>query len=138
MVTMNGLNFEKVSFVKFNGVSANFIIHSPTLITAQVPPQTDSGPITLQNTSGDLTTSAIDFVLTKATDTGLILTNQPSLVLQNGNVDVVILVTNRGPSIATELRSVHTFPVRSPSIPRRTATARVWSMGEPSLATSPS
>ena len=110
MVTMNGLNFEKVSFVKFNGVSANFIIHSPTLITAQVPPQTDSGPITLQNTSGDLTTSAIDFVLTKATDTGLILTNQPSLVLQNGNVDVVILVTNRGPSIATELRSVHTFP----------------------------
>jgi len=109
-VTINGLNFEKVSFVRINGNNANFIIHSSTLITTQIPPPSDTGPITLVNTLGDVTSSTNDIVVTKPTNTGLVVTNQPSLVLQNGNLDVIIVVTNNGPSIATEVRSVHSFP----------------------------
>lgn len=109
-VTITGLNFEKVSFVRFNGDNANFIIHSSSLITAQIPPGASTGPITLVSSLGDVATSTNDIVVTGSTDLGLVATNQPSLVLQNGDLDVIIVLTNQGQSIATEVRTVHTFP----------------------------
>ena len=67
-VTITGTNFGcescvgGVNSVKFNNVSAQFHVDSPTQVTATVPAGATTGPITLQ-TIGGIAQSAGDFVV---------------------------------------------------------------------------
>lgn len=59
-VTITGTNFMFVTDVKFNNVPASFTVNSLTQITATVPNNTATGPITVTTPSG-VATSATDF-----------------------------------------------------------------------------
>ena len=64
-VTINGTNFTGATSVKFNGVTATFIVNSATKITATVPTGATTGRITV-TTPGGTATSASDFTVTTA------------------------------------------------------------------------
>jgi IPT/TIG domain len=64
-VTINGTNFTGATSVKFNGVTATFIVNSATKITATVPTGATTGRITV-TTSGGTATSMSDFTVTTA------------------------------------------------------------------------
>jgi hypothetical protein len=62
-VTINGTNFTGATSVKFNGVTATFIVNSATKITATVPTGATTGRITV-TTPGGTATSTADFTVT--------------------------------------------------------------------------
>jgi IPT/TIG domain len=64
-VTINGTNFTGATSVKFNGVSATFIVNSATKITATVPTGATTGRISV-TTPGGTATSTSDFTVTTA------------------------------------------------------------------------
>jgi hypothetical protein len=64
-VTINGTNFTGATSVKFNGVTATFILNSATKITATVPTGATTGRITV-TTPGGTATSTSDFTVTTA------------------------------------------------------------------------
>ena len=64
-VTINGTNFTGATSVKFNGVTATFIVNSATKITATVPTGATTGRITV-TTPGGTATSTSDFTVTTA------------------------------------------------------------------------
>jgi len=57
-VTITGTNFVNISTVTFNGASASFTVNSDTQITATVPANVTSGPITVTSSLGSATSSA--------------------------------------------------------------------------------
>ena len=58
-VTINGTSFSSATAVKFNGVSASgFTIVSSTEIRANVPPGASSGPISVTNAAGSVTSAS--------------------------------------------------------------------------------
>jgi serine protease len=75
-VTISGANFSHVSAVKFNGANASFTILTATSITASVPAGATTGPISLTNPSGTIT-SAASFTVTGPSATPS-MTNTPS------------------------------------------------------------
>lgn len=66
-VTLSGTNFTGATAVLFNGVGASFTNHSANnldlRITAVVPPDATSSPITIRTPHGDVTTTAVFTVL---------------------------------------------------------------------------
>src|SRR5918994_1858609 len=64
-VTITGTNFTGATSVKFNGVSATFIVNSATKITATVPTSATTGVITV-TTPGGTATSTSNFTVTTA------------------------------------------------------------------------
>src|SRR4029450_4176338 len=64
-VTINGTNFTGATSVKFNGVSATFIVNSATKITATVPTGATTGTVSV-TTPGGTATSTSDFTVTTA------------------------------------------------------------------------
>jgi uncharacterized protein (TIGR03437 family) len=64
-VTITGTNFTGATSVKFNGVSATFIVNSATKITATVPTGATTGAITV-TTPGGTATSTSNFTVTTA------------------------------------------------------------------------
>ena len=64
-VTINGTNFTGATSVKFNGVTATFIVNSAIKITATVPTGATTGRITV-TTPGGTATSTSDFTVTTA------------------------------------------------------------------------
>jgi hypothetical protein len=64
-VTINGTNFTGATSVKFNGVTATFIVNSATKITATVPTGATTGPISV-TTPGGTATSTSNFTVTTA------------------------------------------------------------------------
>jgi IPT/TIG domain len=62
-VTINGTNFTGATSVKFNGVTATFVVNSATKITATVPTGATTGRITV-TTAGGTATSTSDFTVT--------------------------------------------------------------------------
>ena len=62
-VTITGTNFTGATSVKFNGVSATFIVNSATKITATVPTGATTGPISV-TTAGGTATSTSNFTVT--------------------------------------------------------------------------
>jgi hypothetical protein len=64
-VTINGTNFTGATSVKFNGVTATFIVNSATKITATVPTGATTGRISV-TTPGGTATSTSDFTVTTA------------------------------------------------------------------------
>ncbi|MBX7220057.1 MAG: hypothetical protein K1Y36_08930 [Blastocatellia bacterium] len=51
-VVLTGINFERVSEVRFNGLPASFTIDSPSQVTAVVPTNATTGPITVSGSGG--------------------------------------------------------------------------------------
>jgi uncharacterized protein (TIGR03437 family) len=64
-VTISGTNFTGATSVKFNGVTATFIVNSNTKITAAVPTGATTGTITV-TTPGGTATSTSSFTVTTA------------------------------------------------------------------------
>jgi IPT/TIG domain len=64
-VTINGTNFTGATSVKFNGVSATFIVNSATKITATVPTGATTGTVSV-TTPGGTATSTSNFTVTTA------------------------------------------------------------------------
>jgi hypothetical protein len=62
-VTITGTNFTGATSVKFNGVTATFIVNSATKITATVPTGATTGPISV-TTAGGTATSTSNFTVT--------------------------------------------------------------------------
>ena len=56
-VTITGAHLTAATSVKFNGVSASFVINSETQITAAVPASATSGTVTVTTASGTATSS---------------------------------------------------------------------------------
>ena len=72
-IGLTGLNFDSVTSVLFNGVSASFTVNSSTQITATVPPGASVGPISVVTSSGSVT-SAGSFAVTTGSSTNLFST----------------------------------------------------------------
>ncbi len=66
-VVISGANFPGATAVRFNGLSANFAVNSPSQITATVPTGATSGPISVF-TPGGVATSAGNFTVTGIND----------------------------------------------------------------------
>jgi hypothetical protein len=66
MVSIAGSRFTGTTQVKFNGVSANFVLNSDTSITTRVPVGAGTGPISVTNAAGQ-GTSANSFVVSAST-----------------------------------------------------------------------
>ncbi len=66
-VVISGANFSGTSAVRFNGLSANFAVNSPSQITATVPAGASSGPISVV-TPGGVATSVGSFTVTGVND----------------------------------------------------------------------
>ena len=62
-VVIDGLNFTHATSVKFDGVSAAFTVTAGTQITATVPSEAATGPITVASNTASYTTSS-NFVVT--------------------------------------------------------------------------
>jgi hypothetical protein len=62
-VTITGTNFTGATSVKFNGVTATFIVNTATKITATVPTGATTGPISV-TTAGGTATSTSNFTVT--------------------------------------------------------------------------
>jgi hypothetical protein len=61
-ITITGTNFAAVSTVSFNNAQANFMVVSPTQITATVPAGATTGPVTVTTTAGTAS-SPSDFIV---------------------------------------------------------------------------
>ncbi len=68
-VTITGTNFQSITSVNFNGVSASYSVNSPTQIVATVP-TTTTGTVTVINGSGTGTSSGSFTVVQLPTITG--------------------------------------------------------------------
>lgn len=58
-IIITGSNFINVTSVRFNGVAAGFFVSSPSSITATVPANALSGPISVTTTAGTATSAMI-------------------------------------------------------------------------------
>ncbi len=86
-VTLTGSNFSGISFVSFNGISANFTVNSPAQITATVPNNATTGSLFVSGSYG-ATNSATSFTVMPATPPPAISNFSPS----SGPVGSVITI----------------------------------------------
>ena len=63
IVTVNGTGFSGVTSVKFNGVSAQFVVSSPTKLYTRVPSGAATGKISVTTAAGT-GQSAANFTVT--------------------------------------------------------------------------
>lgn len=111
-VTLTGQSFETISQVKVNGVQADYFPDSPTSIRLDIPVTATTGPISLLTTSGDTVSSATNLVVTFATDLTLTQTLFPPVAIQGTTFNVLISITNKGPSTATQVKVTQDFDTR--------------------------
>jgi uncharacterized protein YmfQ (DUF2313 family) len=86
-VTITGTNFQAIGSVRFNTVSANYIVRSETQIDAVVPANATTGPVSVTNTAGT-GSSAGNFTITVAPPT------PPSFCLSNAEQRSTLTFTN--------------------------------------------
>ena len=126
-VTVNGLNFDTATSVRFNGTNAVFTLSSPTQLVATAPSGAGIGPLTVVSPSGT-GTSVNNFILTVATDLVVTQSFSPGIILVGQPLLYTIIVSNKGPSIVTGVVLTDTLP---PSV---TVLSAVASAGTISLA----
>jgi hypothetical protein len=107
-VTILGDNFQGVTSVKFNGTSAAFSTVDNGTLTAIVPTNSATGPISITGPAGT-TSSAGSFVLDYTSDLGVTIT-APESVLLSGLFTYVITITNNGPFTAPNVTLTNTLP----------------------------
>lgn len=98
-VVISGSNFLGTTAVRFNGVSATFVVNSPTQISAVVPPGATTGRIAVTNGSGTAI-SASDFVVVSGSSSPSIATLEPT----HGCPGVRVTITGANFSGATSVR----------------------------------
>lgn len=109
LITMTGQNFETIAQVQVNGLRADYFPDSSTSIRIDVPQAATTGPISLLSTNGDTVSSATNFVVTMDTDLALTQTPFPAAVVLTNTFNVLLSITNKGPSIATQVHLTQTF-----------------------------
>jgi uncharacterized repeat protein (TIGR01451 family) len=95
-VTIFGTNFLGATFVRFNGVNAEFNVVNNGMIQATVPANCLTGPITVVAPAGT-GTSGTNFVVDLISDLALSTTASPNPAFWSSNLVYSVLVTNSGP-----------------------------------------
>ncbi|MGB0580426.1 MAG: IPT/TIG domain-containing protein [Limisphaerales bacterium] len=108
-VTLSGQSLEIIAQVQVNGVAADYFPDSATSIRLDIPQAATTGPISLVTTSGDTVSSATNLVVTMDTDLAITQTLLPPVVYGGETFNVLISITNKGPSIATQVQLTTTF-----------------------------
>lgn len=106
-ITIVGQNFEQIANVRFNGLNANFRFLNSTQLVATVPHTATTGPISFRATQGDITTATNDFIVTRPSDLQLSQTYTPAFPLEQEPIEILLSVTNTGPSLATDVVVTH-------------------------------
>ncbi len=88
VVNIFGSNFANVTNVRFNGINATFTVVSTTQITATVPAEATTGPITVTTTGGTATATP-DFIVTTAPTPPTLTSFSPA----SGPVGTVVTLT---------------------------------------------
>jgi endonuclease G len=106
-VVITGTNFSGTTFVKFNGSNAVFIVDSSTQITAMVPTNAATGPISVTTPGGTATSSSDFFVNPVGTpDLELIASHVGSFTQGDSGRVLTIVVTNSGTGSSAGIISV--------------------------------
>ena len=109
-VTITGLNLLGATAVKFNGLTATFVPPTNnTSLQAVVPPNAQTGPITVVAPAGTNTSSS-SFVLDYFSDLGLSLTDAPDPLFVGSNLVYTLVITNSGPLPAPNVGLTNTLP----------------------------
>ena len=96
--------------VRFGGVRATSIsILSVTQLVAVVPPQAVSGPIQISNGSG-IAESSQPFFIGALTDLVLAQSQSTNAPLESQVMSYTLVLTNRGPSLATVVTLTDDLP----------------------------
>ncbi|MGN6552132.1 MAG: IPT/TIG domain-containing protein [Verrucomicrobiota bacterium] len=93
-VTLLGTNFAGATVVKFNGTNAVFSVQTNGVLTAIVPTNATTGPVSVTVPAGT-TVSASSFVLDYSTDLAVSIAAPASLLLGN-DFTYIITITNKG------------------------------------------
>ncbi|HEX7655278.1 MAG TPA: IPT/TIG domain-containing protein, partial [Verrucomicrobiae bacterium] len=102
-VTISGTNFNTAKGVSFNGLAArSFAIQSDTQITAVVPNNATTGPISVTGTGGTAT-SASNFVVGTTADLAVQISADPSDPISNDDMVVNFTISNQGPLPASNV-----------------------------------
>lgn len=108
-IVVHGHNFDTIANVKINGQNAGYVYDSARQITVRIPPGASTGPLTLTTTPGDIVSSTNNLVVTAGTDLGISHRPDPATILSGTDFNLLISITNNGPSIATQVRVTHTL-----------------------------
>lgn len=108
-VLLTGYSFTNIGNVMVNGIATDYFVDSLTQMRVEIPLTASTGPITIITTTGDIVSSPTDFIVTTTTDLGITHTPNPTLILPDTDFDLLISITNHGPSIATQVRVIHTL-----------------------------
>jgi uncharacterized repeat protein (TIGR01451 family) len=107
-VEINGTNFAGATAVRFGGLDAPFTIEGPGEISAVVPTNAISGPISVQGPGGEAA-SAVSFVLDYTNDLG-VRTTAPDSILLGNTFTYVLVLTNAGPFSAPNVMLTNFLP----------------------------
>ncbi|HEY9509165.1 MAG TPA: IPT/TIG domain-containing protein [Verrucomicrobiae bacterium] len=107
-VTILGTNFLGTTAVHFNGSNANFTLGTNGVLTAIVPTNATSGPISVTTLAGT-TESAQPFTLDYSSDVAVTIA-APQTVLLGNDFTYVITITNSGPYAAPALTLTNWLP----------------------------
>lgn len=107
-VTIFGQNFTDALFVRFNGSNASFSVVNNTTLSATVPNNAQTGPLTVGAPAGT-TNSAQDFVLDYTANLSLSVNDSPDPAVVGSNIIYVITVVNNGPFAAPSVNLTDTL-----------------------------
>jgi uncharacterized repeat protein (TIGR01451 family) len=111
-VVITGANFQGTTSVLFNGLTSSFTVPGAGQINATVPPNAQTGPITVIG-SGGTNVSANNFVLDYGADVSVSVTALPNPVVVSSNLAYTIKIQNNGPLSATNTMLTNSLPPSS-------------------------
>ncbi len=111
-VAIYGKNFLDASALEFNGTPAVFTVSSNEFISATVPNGAQTGPLTIRAPGGTNTTT-IPFVLDYASDLQVTATDAPDPVWLGSNLVYTLIITNKGPYDAPNVRLTTQLPANA-------------------------
>lgn len=132
-VVISGVNFLGTSAVRFNGTSALFTMVNNTTLTATVPEEAQTGPISVVAPAGS-STSAATFTLDYNADLGVTLTDKPDPVVVGSNLLYTVTVTNRGLFASPDSSVSFTLPGNVTLLSASTSLGVVFTNGNPIFA----
>ncbi len=151
-VVITGTQFSTVSSVRFNGVSAGFVINNPTQITATVPSGATTGPISVLNPAGSASSGTNFTVILPPTIASFNPTSGPSgtqVTVTGTQYSSVTAVTFNGVAASsfiidspTQLRAnvpngTNTGPIGVTNLAATTNSATNFTVVKYTLATTP-
>ncbi len=109
-VTILGTNFLGTTAVQFNGSNANFTLGTNGVLTAIVPTNATTGPISVTTPAGT-SASALPFTLDYSSDIAVSIAAPQSVLLGN-DFTYVITITNNGPFAAPAVTLTNWLPAQ--------------------------